>query len=182
MAIRYDDGFVYGNALTTSTVHVQLRSDSTPDEAGCRFRLPVGMTAIGLRVGLDTSWGATATADVVLYDDSDTVLASTSIGDKDYVDDADYVDVWFDAVNLVAGAYYRLVVKATTSGVGGNTFLQRYQFNGTAERDSWPPGDGNWVYTSRTDAGAWTEVDTDLCYIALWVSAIAFTSAYAYSG
>ena len=181
MAVRYSDGVVFGNAITSDTVHVQLRSDSSPDEAGCRFTVPVTMTVMGIRVGLHTSWGASATATIKLYNDSDTILASISVADKDFVDDSGTVDVFFDSVNLIAGITYRAAVEATAAGSGGNTFLQRYQFDSTDAKAAWPCG-ADWQFTERTDAGAWMDTITDLSYIGLWVSAIEFTSQYANAG
>lgn len=173
-AIRYSDGTVFGNALTSNTPYVQLRSDATPDEAGCKFTVPAAMTVTGARVGIAAAWGSSATATVTLYDNSNTSLASVSISDKDYVDDNTIVDVYFDAVNLTAGATYRLTVTAGASGTGGNVYLQRYPFDSTNAKAAWPCG-ADWQFTERTDAGAWTDVSTDLSYFGLWVSDIDFS-------
>jgi hypothetical protein len=183
MAVKYSGGAVFGSALTSTTVHVQLRSDTTPDEAGCKFQLPAAMTVRGAQIGIDTSWGTSATADVVLYNSANTVLATTTIGDKDYVDGSAYVNVWFAPVSLAAATDYRLVVKPTVAGAGGSVNIQRYQFENAAAVAAWPPGDGLWQYTYRTDAGAWTDVATDLPYMGLWASDITFsggTSSYEY--
>jgi hypothetical protein len=175
MAVKYSDNTIFGNAITSADIHVQLRSDTTPDEAGCKFQVPLAMTVRGALLGVDASWGSAATADVVLYDNANNVLATTSIADKDYVDDNSYINVWFDAVNLSPSTNYRLTVKPGVAGATGTVFIQRYQFESTAARDSWPPGDGLWQYTYRTDAGAWTDVSTDLSYMGLWVTDISGT-------
>jgi hypothetical protein len=188
MAIKYDGGAVFGNAITSTTVHAQLRSDSTPDEAGCKFQLPAAMTVRGAQIGIDTTYGTSATFDVVLYNGAGTALATTSVSDKDFTDNSAYVNVWFTPVSLAAATDYRLVVKPGVAGSGGNVNIQRYQFEDAAAVAAWPPGDGLWQYTYRTDAGAWTDVATDLSYMGLWVSDITFSTTgggggeYAYIG
>jgi hypothetical protein len=173
MAIRYSDGTVFGNALASITLYLTLRADATPDEAGCKFTLPAAMTISGARIGIDTTYGLTATATVTLYDGSGTTLASVAIGDKDYVDDSMYVDVYFDPVNLSADATYRLTITAGVSGTSGNVNMQRYLFDSTNAKAAWLCG-ADWQFTERTDAGAWTDTNTDLSYIGLWVNEITF--------
>jgi hypothetical protein len=172
-AIKYDDGSIRGLALSTSTVHVQLRSNTTPDEAGCLFTVPANMTCTGARLFHGaTGAGSAATLDVVLYSAADGVLASTSISDKDFIDDWAYIDVFWDSVNLSANTNYRLIAKPTTAA-NGDIFLQKWSFESTAAMAVMPCGD-TWQYTSRTDAGAWTNDNTAISPMGLWLNNITF--------
>lgn len=171
-AIKYDDGTVYGNALSTDTISAGITSATTPDEIGCKFTLPANMTCFGIHTASGTP-GTSAAFDFILYDESNTALATCSVSDKDYVDIYNTIDVYFDAVSLTAGSTYRAVVKPTV-GTNGAFYPQRYQFESTAAKAAWPCGD-TWQYTYRTDAGSWTDVSTDLMYIGLWVSDIDFS-------
>jgi hypothetical protein len=172
-AIRYDDGSVYGIALSSSTGHLVVRSNTTPDEVGDLFTLPANMTCFGARVihgasALETS----ATVDVVLYSAADGVLASATISDKDFADNSNYIDVFWDSVNLAANTQYRLIVKPTT-GASGGIYVQRWSLDSTAAMAAIPEGT-RWQGTSRTDAGAWSNVTTDIVMAALWISDITF--------
>lgn len=181
IAIRYDDGSIHGVALGSNTIHVQIRSNTTPDEVGNVFQLPVAMTCFGAKfAAVSASWGSAATADVILYDVNDNVLASCSITDKDQVDDANTISVFWDSVNLVANTSYRLALRPNVS-TNGDIYTPKWTFESAAALAAIPCGD-MWQYTSRTDAGAWTDDPVALCPWGLWVSAIEFTSQYAFSG
>jgi hypothetical protein len=183
MAVKYNDNSVYGNALTSVTIGQVITSETTPDEMGCKFTLPANMTVNGIRLGT-TGWGASAALEAIIYNEAGTALVTAALSDKDFVDDGVYFDIYFDPVNLAASTVYRVIIKPTV-GTGGNVTMQRYQFESTAARESWPPG-GSWELTYRTDAGAWTDVSTDLCYIGLHASDITFGtgggSEYGYIG
>lgn len=186
MAIKYaTTGAIYGFALTSTTTYVAINSGTTPDEAGMLFQVPAAMTCTGARFGADTlGWGSAATADVVLYSAADAVLASATISDKDLADPSDYVNVFWDGVALSAATNYRLVVKPTTS-TNGNVTVPKWSVESAAARAMWPEG-ASWQWTERTNAGAWTDTDTAIGYMGLWVSDITFAAAgggeYAYIG
>jgi hypothetical protein len=179
MAIKYSDGSIYGFALTSITTYVAPNPSTTPDEVGAKFTLPARVTCTGAKVGMSrTGYGGSTTVDVILYDSSSTVIASTSVSDKDFIDVTDYVTVHWDAVNLVAGDEYRLAVKPTTAA--NAITVTKWSVESTAARGMWPSGD-TWQWTERTDAGTWTDTDTAIPYMGLWLSAVEFTSEYAYS-
>lgn len=181
MALRYDDGSIHGYALSSTTCYVDLRQNTAPDEAGCLFTLPVAMTCYGGRLLVDGfGWGTGATFDAVLYDSGDNVIASCAVTDKDFVSGSVYVNFFWPAVVLAANTTYRLILRANT-GASGDIYLSKYSMESAAAMAMWPCGD-TWQYTSRTDAGAWTDDPLSICPMGLWISAAEFTSQYGFSG
>lgn len=181
MAVKYATGAIYGFALSSNTVNLTYNSGSTPDEAGCKFQVPAAMACSGAKVGIYRSgYGSAATVDVVLYSAADAVLASATVGDKDYVDTSDYVNVFWDSVNLTANTDYRLIVKPTT-GTNGNVTVAQWSFESAAAMAMFPEGT-RWQWTQRTDAGAWTDTSTAITYAALWVSDITFVQGSGTAG
>ena len=173
MAIKYATGAIYGFALSSNTVHVQIRSNTTPDEIGCLFQVPAQMTCSGARVfAFGSGWGSAATAEVILYNAAGTALATTTIGDKDYVDDSPTVNVYWDGVTLSANTDYRIAIKPGV-GTNGDIYTPKWTFESTAARAAVPEG-ARWQYTSRADAGAWTDDSASVCPMGLWVSDIVF--------
>ena len=173
MAIRYSDGSVFGLAISSNTTYVQIRQNTTPDEVGCKFTVPAQMTCYGARFNAAGGlWGTAATADVILYDGSNNALASCSISDKDYVTGSNTVNVFWDGVTLSANTTYRVVVRPGV-GTNGDIYFTKYALESTAAKGFFPDG-ANWQYTSRTDAGAWSDTSTDVPFMALWISDITF--------
>lgn len=171
-AIKYNNGSIHGLALASNAVHVQITNATTPDEVGCKFTLPTAMTCDGVHVLFAGSgWGSSATADVVLYDDSNNVIAACTISDKDFVDDGRVANIFWDGVNLSANTAYRCVVKPTSTG---NVTTPKWTFESTAALAAIPCGD-TWQYTSRVDAGSWTDDNVSVCPMGLWVSNIDFS-------
>jgi hypothetical protein len=182
MAIKYSGGEIYGMALASATHHVQIRSNTTPDEVGCLFQVPAAMTCTGARFWAhDAGWGASATVDITLYSAADSVLATATVSDKDFVGNNNAVNVFWDAVNLSAATNYRLIIKPTVAA-GGDIYTPKWTFESTAARSAVPEG-ARWQYTSRADAGAWTDDNVSVCPMGLWVSDITFSAgatAYEY--
>jgi hypothetical protein len=151
----------YGFACGTSGV-ASWNSTGTPDERGMKFSIPTGtctsykVAGIRLLAGITNS---AATWDLVLYDSANTVLQSISFTNSAMFNTASIGlrDFYFDESTLSAltpGLDYRIVVKPTAASLGAMV----YNIAGSA----WPlapainPG-GTWAYTTRTDAGAWTD-------------------------
>lgn len=173
-AIKYSDGSIHGIALSTNTVTVQVRSNTTPDEVGCVFQVPAQMVCYGAKFhAVGASWGSAATLEVVLYDASNNVLATTTVSDKDFLDDSNTNNIFFDGVTLSANTNYRLALKPTT-GTSGDIYTPKWTFESTAALAAIPCGD-TWQYTSRVDAGSWTDDNVSVCPMGLWVSNIDFS-------
>lgn len=181
MAIKYDTGVIRGLALASNTLNVNIRAGTTPDEAGCLFQVPAAMTVFGVRFyALSSGWGSAATAEVILYNSSGTALATATISDKDFVDDNNSVNVYFDAVNLSANTDYRIAIKPGVD-TNGNVYTPVWTFESTAALAAVPEG-SRWQYTSRADAGTWTNDNVSVCPMGLWVSDINFGNEYSYIG
>ena len=174
MALKYSDG-TYAQlndwvlpAGTGSTVinTTTFNNGSTPDERGLFFQLPAPVKVGGAwwRADLDGN------ADYVLYDsDGTTVLASSSLDlNVRGAAKAGNFFIRHTPISLTASTNYRAVIKPTSV-----TNLSTYDFdvNAAALLDA-VAGGQNWHYTSRTDAGAWTQVTTKRPFMGLLVTAI----------
>lgn len=170
IALQYDDGS-YGfidnifGGLTAITL-TAFNSGSTPDEAAIKFTCPVKMTVSGIWAHVGNI-AAGADFDLVLYDsDGSTVLESVSIdGDHAISTAADNpLAVRFDTdVTLNAGSSYRVAVKPTTAN---NISRCVADFISAAAIASSPIGPTTALTSTRTDAGAWTDTDTDSVLLA----------------
>jgi hypothetical protein len=175
MAIRYNTGAIHGLALASNTIHVQVRSNTTPDEVGNLFQVPAAMTCTGARLfAYGAGWGASATAEVILYNAAGTALATATISDRDFVDDSATLNVYWDAVSLSALTDYRLIIKPGVAA-GGDIYTPKWTFESEAGVAAVPEG-VRWQYTSRADAGAWTNDNVSVCPMGLWVSDITFSA------
>lgn len=157
-ALEYDDGTY---ALHTGVYPIKLtptdtyNSASSPDERGLIFQFPFPVQIAGVFMIMDLD----GDADIVLYDsDGSTVLETISL-DKD-VRELTTIGGWnfpFDNTNeLSANTNYRVALKPTTTT---NIGLATLETDTAAIMDSFEGGQ-NFHYTSRTDAGAWTETTT----------------------
>lgn len=152
----YPENYPLVPAVATATTY---NSTSTPDERGNIFQLPVSLRAVGFQVAYQNA-ATSADFDLVLYDSNGTsTLASVSIdADQLFGTSGGWMKVYFSAaVTLLANTAYRVTVKPTTAN--DNAWV-RYQALNTTVMQALP-GKGVWYGTSRTDAGAWTEVTTD---------------------
>ena len=167
-AVRYSDGEIAGGLASTGTTKVQFDSADTPDEVGNLFTLPFGATIRGVHIpglGADsnTPW------QVVLYDALDNVLASATVDDEDKIGTLEF-DQYVAPTAVLAETSYRVVLKPTS----GTARIQvpTFTYTAAADRAGLPEG-ARWQKTERTNAGAWTDTDTALTYMALWLSDIA---------
>lgn len=174
VAVHYTSGQIYGYALTSNSIVQSVRSDTTPDEIGDKFTLPSTATCFGGRFLADGwGWGGSCTFELVLYDSANNVVAKGTVSDKDYVAKDLYVDIYWSPVVLTAGAIYRLIVKPTT-GTGGEIRIFRFQMYDQNAMYMWPCGN-TWQGTSRVDGGPWSDVATDMYYMALWLSEMSYS-------
>jgi hypothetical protein len=157
VALHYNDDS-YGffptlpaiNAAATETYH---SGTAGGDEYGLAFMLPVPCTLNEVIVRLSVA--AAADFDLVLYDASDSVLATLS-----YDDDVNsgagvgvHCLVLQSAVNLSAATLYRLIIKPTTTNSVGLNYAGFA--SSTLMRDTIDGGTDLYL-TKRVDAGAWT--------------------------
>lgn len=155
----------YGYPYQTFT-GVNNNSGSTPDEYGMYFRIPTGVCSTynvrGMRLGFVPG---TADFDVLLYDtNGTTVLQSISIdGNQMHTGNGAAFDFIFSQTTLAtlsAGSYYRLVVRPSTATSMGS--IQYAGFAASADKEAVLGNASDVQYTSRTNAGAWTEDTTRL--------------------
>jgi len=176
LGIEYSDGsYEFNNCLAynTNVGAYTINTGTTPDEVGNYFSFPSPVTVSGVWVAVDLD----GDGDIILYDNADTVLATTSL-DKEMrgstVRGNQYYS--FASVTLTKDTIYRLVIKPTTT-----TSLSIYYsgFPTVAAMDTFPYGQLMYQ-TTRTDAGAWTEDTTQRVMIAPLI--IAFSDGVGGSG
>jgi hypothetical protein len=174
-AIEYSDGSrpYIGTNPTTIQSNTTFNSASTPDERGNRFKLPFACRVWGAAVRLLQSTANTTYA-VKLYDCSVTD-AGTLIAQRAALDTDIYISTSAGSVRvrlipesgqslvLYANRLYRLTVLPETTGDITN-YRQTVDSTGTLEA---MPGGVEWYHTERTDAGAWTQTDTQVTHIGL---------------
>lgn len=157
IALKYNDstyGIVHPAYPITVVNTRTFGSGSSPNHRGIYFQVPVAWRVIGAWVRIDMD----GDADVILYNSSDTVLASAShdlnvrqntAGNTTYF--------WFDAaVTLAISTNYRLIVKPTTAT---NVSIYDYDVSTAALRAALPFG--TYRQSSTGAPGGWTELDTN---------------------
>jgi len=142
-------------------------NDAGVDERGMKFDVPVPMKVMGVSFMLQMASGADF--DMVLYDGSNTVLATVS-ADANAIDATAAqrrMDLLFSSgVLLEPGQTYRVTLKPTTTN---NIATQEFIQTDANHWQAWP-GPTSWQVTSRVDAGAWTDTPTRRFPISLLVS------------
>lgn len=161
MALRYDDGFVFGLPANKTFNYYGDLNDS-PDEFGAKFSVPVKTECVGIRLPFSPTKTVNIGSDVILYDEDDAVLSSVSIPYEDYLSDSftpptqTVNDVRFSPVWLEANTTYRLIIRSQSTSwdamVGGIELITG------AYRYCIPEGE-RWSITYRTNTGSWTDVD-----------------------
>lgn len=171
MAIQYDDGTIAGLA-TTDTAVEEISSETSPDEVGDVFTLPVDLKVIG--AAFWTSYQRSLEAiELNLYDEDDNVLGSCSIANCNTIGGGWFVvTLYFNEgeIQLYSDAVYRITIKATSAVAG---VYDGWKFNSATDRQSITyPESSRWYKTERTDGGAWTDDDTSIMHMGLMVSDI----------
>lgn len=166
--LKYADGtyarFGKDAAPYSSFSTLSYASNSTPDERGNRFTVSAEIRTSG-------AWWRgqlSGAADLVLYDEDDNVVAtSTNAANTVYSAANTLMRVFWDdgPVSLRADQTYRLVVKPTTTTSVG---LLRFDVATAGHLDAHAGGQAM-HYTQRTDAGAWTDTTTGRAYLGLLV-------------
>lgn len=148
----------FGLPVLTSTT-VTFDSTTTPDEIGMRFNMPGGFgdtyKVVGVSARLRLAAGTTMV--VALYDGTTALQNVTIDGDAARTAAAGRNhDIYFDEVSLSTlnfGSTYRVAFQPQNAG----TFTLDYaSFNANEDLSAYDSGE-EFYYTSRTDAGAWTD-------------------------
>lgn len=167
IALRYSDGTyrtvsactpsLPASALTTTTYN----TGSAADEIALRFQLPTTKRVSGawVRVDSDNAY------DVVLYNNASSVLQSKTMASGQRASTgAGWALVTFDTPQeLTANTTYRLSMKPTS---GSSISVYDYSIPANTHLGATEMGD-EWYFSSRADAGAWTDDDTRVPFLSL---------------
>lgn len=152
--------------FVTFTAETAHNTGTTPDERGLAFQMPFDCEVDGASLWCDID----NAADFVLYDsDGATPLATISLtsGTRLSTNAGDH-RVSFAPVALTAGLTYRLSLKPTSA-----SDVQLYTFTVPSNAHMGAvEGGATWIYTERTDAGAWSETNTKRPWAALHVASL----------
>jgi len=140
------------------TANLSLSTSTTPDEVGNKLTALLNCRSHGFvfRSGSNTNFKAT---EVILYDSANNVVAAQVLPPSLIIGMATenaYYGRWDTPVNLKKGRVYRLVVKPTTGTTWTNMLIK---YSGFAARPK-SFQELAVAFTSRVDAGAWSD-DTD---------------------
>lgn len=164
---------VYGSphfGVTNATVH----DGTTPDEVGLLFNLPAGWGATYQVVGVNLPARFRVTGQTVrlrLYDTNGTTVLQQIDIDSDYTSNTGIQggnrEMFFDEATLSTlsfGSTYRITITVTAASDGVN--VPYWVFPASSYLNAFPLG-ANAYWTQRTDAGAWTDTNTQLPQIGL---------------
>lgn len=153
-ALNYGGVYVPTVGLWLPTAAVSVGTTSTPDEIGNLFSFPVAVNLVSVQAVADFD-GA---CDLILYDANDNVLRTVSVVvNTRAANSAGGFYIPFSSSYLTTpNANYRIVFKPSTT----TTLAMRYWLCGSSARRAAASGGSAFQYTSRTDAGSWTEDNT----------------------
>lgn len=171
IGVEYDDGSYYFIPNTvpilTITAHTTFNTGSTPDEIGMKFKMLAPCRVNGIWIWADTD----GDFDVVIYDSDGTTVLSTTSFDKDNrqgTGSGHHFLLLDTPVELLADTYYRVTIlpsSATNLGIYSITV-------GSAAILDQLAGGQYFHFTSRTNAGAWTDVTTQRPLLGLMIDQI----------
>lgn len=156
----YCGSTAYGN-LVQSAAQFDFGANSTPDERGNIFTVP-SSSCTSFKID-KARWNgyvnvAASTVAVVIYEGT-TVRQDASLDTDNEANAGGWTEVQFDeGYTFSCGTAYRIVVKPTSTG-GTSTGLWYADFAANADMNSLPLGI-NMYYTSRSDAGSFTDLNT----------------------
>lgn len=173
LAVEYTDGTycVIGNAtpFSVNATRQNLYTTATPDEAGVKFTAEFN-SKLGAVCIYAASWFAGL---IKLYDSANTVIDTIAVT-ANYTETAAAVKrlFWFANDNvLTAGQVYRLTVQSTGTVATDEIALLYGDVLAAELLDAFNGGQGmHW--TSRSDAGAWSDVVTRKPFIILGLTAL----------
>lgn len=175
VALKYNDGTyecitAYGfptNISGNQTTHT-ISSSTNPDEIALRFKLPMACEVSGF-IAKGAGVSVAENFDVILYDENDTVLASTTVEPDSFLTSVNMHDVGaFDSpVELEADTEYRLAVKPLTTPATINFWS--FTTASAAIMNAAPWG-SEFYYSQRVNGGAWTDTTTRRPFLSLIIS------------
>lgn len=142
------------------------RSTSGNDEFGNKFQLPIGCRVTGVWIDVAPS---DANIRVRIYDSSDVVQASVTIGDTHEIASqtrrVGFID-FPSACELEADTVYRVAVEVLDDAA----YLSFYSVNSAVStREEAMPLGANYIRTYRNNGGSWTDDNTQQMCIGLIV-------------
>lgn len=162
----------YGNPVISYT-NTSFNSASTPDEQCLRFVIPSALCSTAELTGALILMRGPATGqscDVVLYDGTTALRTHTIDGDISYQKSANdrrpYHIIFPGLSSLTCGSTYRICLKPDAAAA---VELPRYNVTANADLGAYG-GDGNFYFSSRTDAGAFSDTTTTLPMVQLILS------------
>lgn len=168
VAIEYSDGtyIEVGNASpwSAASTTTSFNSGSTPDERALKFSVPFECKMVGV-------WGFIAAAaagnfDIVLYEGTTAVASFSHDGDHRAATTANYFErPLATPYTIKRNTTYYLAVKPTSAN---NASLVERAVGANAHLDAFSGGK-NWVLSTRTDGGAWSDTNTTRPMIGLLV-------------
>lgn len=173
LAVKYDDNtypFMFSFPLGNTGLAQAINSGTTPDEKGVKFTVPFACKVSGACFRYVAPSGST-TYTLKLYDGSDNVLASVLVDTDAQAtinSTGQIVSLFNTDVQLSPGSTYRLTI-LPTDATNFNFF--RAILDAATTREAWPHGT-SWQATERTDAGSWTDTDTQMPLMSLMLSAL----------
>lgn len=161
---KFDNYFTHIRPVITTTT---VTSATTPDELGIKFQIPVSAELYGI------SWCGAAQNDlsIKLYNAADTVLSTGAVnlstGIETYNSIRTVYGVFPAPIELAADTTYRVTLLPGASNIGvlNTTYSSAAHLQGDILTN-------NYVMTSRTDAGSWTDETTKVVAISLMFNSI----------
>lgn len=167
LALEYDDlsfPFLPGVWPISASATQVYGNGSTPDEAALRLQLFPAKV-----IGGWANCTIAGNADFVLYDASSNVLASGSLdSDVRLAANGQHICIFTSEATLAANTTYRLSLKPTTAT---SVTLRYFDVNAAAILGQ-VQGGQQMYYSTRTDAGAWTDTTTRRPMMGLLISAL----------
>lgn len=168
VCLMYSDGGVetFNENVPALFTAVAPASNTTPDEIGNLIYFPFQCRVVGAVLNGRQS----ADFSFVLYDFSDNILAQTTLDGDNKQSTGDSPSFgYFTPVTLSSGTFYRITVKPTTTTAIRVYSIATSTITGHMEQLS---GGTSVYYTTRADAGAWTNTATTRASVSLIVDQV----------
>ncbi len=169
-SVRYNDTTypVNGMLPLKNQSEIGLNTGSTPDEVGMKFQLPIRTKIKGLWLFTYLRYPLT----LKLYDENDSLVDSVTLDPDITSDSAAGWQLWFfnSSIILSKNKTYRITVLPTTAS---DIFVQYIETNLNSMLTQLT-ADENFIWTQRTNAGAWTDTNTRRPYWGLILDSLEY--------